>query len=105
MRIDRTPDDDLVAISRNVSTTGLLMVTAVKLEVGGTVKIAFRLDGEAVERTLHTRILRVEPNVDDTSGVWRYRVGLQFDQSLAELEPLLREAAQKDISTAAVQLS
>jgi hypothetical protein len=81
-----------VAITRDVSTTGLLIFSRSQLEIGTSVsiKVAFRqsvvmLDGKVVRRE----------DVDPTlSSLWRYRIGLaispspEFEQILVELTEL-----------------
>jgi hypothetical protein len=91
---------DGVAVSRNISTTGVLMVSAAALEVGATVKVVFQLPGDDEERVLESQIIRVEENDEDPAGLWPHRVALQFDKSVTELEPLLEEVAKRELYSA-----
>jgi len=81
-----------VAITRDVSTTGLLVFSRSELAIGAQVKIkvAFRqsvvmLDGKVVRR---------EDVAPDVSSLWRYKLGIAispspaFDQLMVELTEL-----------------
>jgi hypothetical protein len=83
MRLETTAGGDELAVSRNVSRTGLLMATATRLEVGAPVTVTYREEPEGEEeRTIQGRIVRFESNQDDPEGLWPYMVAIEF------LEPL-----------------
>lgn len=83
MRIETSAVGERLAVSRNMSRTGLLMATATVLEVGAPVKIAYRETAEGKEeRAIEGRIVRFEPNRDDPDGLWPYMVAVEFSDPL-----------------------
>lgn len=90
MRIEGADEQPGLAVSRNISTGGLLMATATDLEPGGIVKIAFRV-GEDDPREHHGEghIVRVGSNEEDPQGLWPYMVAVQWEPPLDELIPVL----------------
>ncbi len=96
MKIQPEEDTEAVAVSRNVSGKGVLMASARELETGKPIRVTFRLGGvEEPERTVEGRIVRSEPNSDDPDGLWPYRVAVQFEEPLEDLEAVLRDLAGK----------
>jgi len=100
MKLEAPALEDGVAVSRNVSNTGLLMVTAKRLEIGAPITVTFQMTLSVPERTVDARIVRCEPN-PETSGLFPYRIAVEFTEPHADLEALLRdvEAAQRASST------
>lgn len=89
-------EEEGVAVSRNVSEKGILMAAARNLEVGKPITVTFRLSAvDAGERTVVGRIVRCEPNSDDPDGLWPYRVAVQFEEKVDDLENTLRKLANK----------
>ena len=87
--------DVVIAISRDVSEVGVLLVAAASLEVGSRVSVTMALPGdEAGERVVSGRVVRVETNPDDAEGVWRHRVAVAFDERVPALEPFLEQIAR-----------
>jgi hypothetical protein len=64
-----------IAITRDVSTTGLLILTRATLVVGETVKLTAAL-GDA-PRTLSGKVVRVEPL--EPHELWRHKVAIAID--------------------------
>jgi hypothetical protein len=96
MKVGGPEGPESVAVSRNVSTKGLLMAAASQLEAGKSITVTFRLAGhDGSERTVQGKIIRTEPNSDDPDGLWPYRVAVQFEEPQEELEPLLEELADR----------
>jgi hypothetical protein len=82
-----------VGVSHNISTRGLLMVTASVVEIGALISVTFRIPSDAPEeRTVVGRVIRVERNDADPLGLWPHRMAIEFDEPVPELEPLLEEA-------------
>jgi len=96
MKLEAPSLDDGVAVSRNVSSTGLLMVAAKKLEVGAAITVTFRVTKGAPQQTVQARIVRCERN-SEASGLFPFRIAVEFVEPRADLEPLLSDvqAAQK----------
>lgn len=95
MKVEGPAGPESVAVSRNVSTKGLLMAAASGLDVGKSITVTFRLAGHDSERTVQGKIIRAEQNADDPDGLWPYRVAVQFDEEQLELEPVLRTLADR----------
>jgi len=89
MRLKGEEEGEWLAMSRNVSTTGILAATAKKLAIGQPVSVTFELSNEDEPRTLHGTIVRVQLNAEDPSGAWPHRVAIEFDEEVPELEPLV----------------
>ena len=85
MRLETMVGGERLAVSRNMSRTGLLMAAATLLEVGAPVKITYRGAAEGTaERTIAGRIVRFETNTDDPDGLWPYMVAVEFSDPLPE---------------------
>ena len=96
MRLETPETDDGVAVSRNVSNTGLLMVAAARLDVGASITVTFQVAKGSPEKSVVARIVRCERN-HEASGIFPFRIAVEFVEPHQELEALLRdvEAAQK----------
>jgi hypothetical protein len=82
-----------VAVSHNISTRGLLLVTASTVAIGAPISVTFRIPADAPhERTVIGHVIRVERNEADPLGLWPHRMAIQFDEPVPELEPMLEEA-------------
>jgi hypothetical protein len=88
-----------MAVTHDASERGVMLVTASTLEVGAPVTITFELpvDG-AAQRTVHGRVVRVEPNRDDPDGLWRHRLAVEFEQPVPELEAILKQLLHRGIA-------
>jgi hypothetical protein len=96
LKVDTPASSDGVAVSRNISETGVLMLSATKLDPGSPVTVTFRVERSGPERTVQAKIVRMERNTGDTTGIWPWRVAVEFAEPMPELDPLLREAAKKE---------
>lgn len=97
MKLEAPSVEDGVAVSRNVSDTGLLMVAATRLEVGAAITVTFRLTKDVPEQTYEAKIVRCDRN-PEPAGLWPFRIAVEFVEPHSDLEELLREleAARKD---------
>jgi len=98
MRVETTAGGDRLAVSRNISKTGLLMATATKLEPGGVVTLTFKMEPVGPsEHTVKGSIVRFETNDQDPDGLWPYMVAVEFGKPDQMLEAILTEiGADKD---------
>lgn len=97
MKLDAPQLADAVAVSRNVSERGVLFVTPSKLEVGAEVTVTFRLKRDDPDRHVQARIVRLEPNPEPEGRIlYPYRIAVEFDTPVPEIEPLLREAEERE---------
>jgi hypothetical protein len=78
-----------IAISYDVSSGGLLMACPGKLEAGAAVTVKFRIDASAPEQEVRGKVVRVEKNQNDEDGPWRWRIAVEFEQPVPEVEALL----------------
>ena len=79
-----------MAVTHDVSPAGVLMVAASTLEVGATVSITFQTPPAGVpEHHVTGRVVRVEANDSDPQGLWPYRIAVEFDGEVPELEPII----------------
>lgn len=82
-----------IAITRDISSTGLLILTRLDLAVGDAVKLTVVQDGS--ERTLSGKVVRVEEL--ESHELWRRKVALVVDgaaPALAQLQATLTGQAK-----------
>lgn len=85
VQVTSGPEARMLAVSRNVSWSGVLVIAAAHLEVGAKVTLSLSMPDED-ERTVEGEIVRVEPNEEDPDGLWRHRLAVRFDAPQPELE-------------------
>lgn len=81
------PEVRMLAVSRNISWSGALMIAGARAEVGDRVELTLQLPGSAEERRLEGEVVRVETNDEDPDGLWRYRLAVRFAEAVPDLEP------------------
>jgi hypothetical protein len=101
--VERAPGEVHTTLMRDLSTTGVLLLVRLKLEVGDAVKLQLFISSIDEARPATGRVVRVEPLADDELGLWARRVAVQFDEpltmykaeivALKEREKRLREKA------------
>lgn len=92
IKLEHQGSGEVIAISRNMSTSGLLLATASNIEVGAPVTIRFRAHvGDESEQELSGVIVRREDNAEDPGGLWPHRIAVQFQELAPDLAPLLEE--------------
>lgn len=82
-----------IAITRDISTRGLLILTRPALEIGDVIKLTVAL-GEA-QHTLSGKVVRVEAL--EPHELWRYKVAIAVDESdpaLPQLHAAIEHARQ-----------
>lgn len=95
MRFEPEEGGTTLAVSHNVSKSGMLMATAERLEEGAPVKARFSVPPNDEEHELHGRVVRFEKNESDPEGLWPYRVAVEFSEVHPELEPLLETSLER----------
>ena len=81
-----------IAITRDISTTGVLILTRLPLEVGEIVKLTAVVGG--AQHTLSAKVVRVEPL--EAHELWRYKAAITVDgaaPALAAIHAALAEPA------------
>ncbi len=81
------PDVQILAVSRNISGSGALLIAGASLELGERVELVLQLPGSSEERKLGGEIVRLETNEEDPEGLWRHRIAVRFDEEVGDLEP------------------
>jgi hypothetical protein len=82
-----------IAITRDISAQGLLILTRIGLAVGDVVKLTVALAG--AKHTLSGKVVRVEPM--EPHELWRHKVALVADSAdpvLAQIHATLAEPAK-----------
>lgn len=87
--------DRMLAVSRNVSFGGALVIAGASLEIGSAIELRLQFPGSAEDRVLGGEIVRVEENEEDPDGLWRYRLAVRFDEPVPELEAELERLESK----------
>lgn len=83
---------DVLGVCYDVSKTGILVSTATQVEQGAEVRVTLRIPPQdPIERTVRGRVVRSGRNEDDPDGIWRFRIALEFEEPIPELEGLLDE--------------
>ena len=95
MRFEPEEGGATLAVSHNVSKSGMLMATAEHLEEGAPVKARFSVPPNEREHELDGRVVRFEKNEHDPEGLWPYRVAVEFDEVHPELEPQLEASLER----------
>jgi hypothetical protein len=83
-------------ISRDASTSGLLLLTHFDIEPGSQVSIRLRLPGEPSPRLLGASVVRREKLRPGQSPIWTHTVAISFDQPPNDLERILEELTERD---------
>jgi serine/threonine protein kinase len=85
-----------VAITHDVSSTGMLLLSRSAPELGARIDLRFCLSGQ-VERTfeISASVIRLLPNDEDPDGLWRYQLAVEFTQPQPDMTPLLSEVAAR----------
>jgi hypothetical protein len=82
------------ALTRDISATGLLILTRLDLVVGELVRLTVALDG--VEHTLACKVVRLEQL--ESHELWRHKVALVVDGAdpvLVQLQATLQRAPSR----------
>ncbi len=91
---DEGEEINMLAVSRNISWSGALMIGAAELEVGATVSLTLQVPGTE-DRMLTGTIQRVEANEEDPDGMWKYQLAVAFDDEVQELEAAFEKLVSK----------
>jgi hypothetical protein len=95
MRLEVGPAGERIAVSQNVSQSGMLVASVGAIAEGAAVTVRFRIPPDPEEHEARATVVRSEPNERDPDGLWPYRVAVAFEDVRPELEPLLEESAKR----------
>ena len=87
-------DIQVLAVSKNISESGVLVIAGATLEVGSRVDLTLSVPGED-EHRLTGEIVRVEVNEADPVGLWRHGLAIKFDEAVPELEEAFERLEKK----------
>jgi hypothetical protein len=83
-------EKEILTVCRDVSQTGILVSSPKWVEPGTDLKLTLRIPPEdPLERAARGHVVRSGANEDDPEGLWRYRIAIEFDEPIAELDGLL----------------
>ena len=87
--------DVILGITRDVSEVGVLLVSAAEPQIGSQRELTLSFpNDDQEERVVKGKIVRVKENEQDQEGLWRFRVAVEFDERIDELEPFLEELSR-----------
>ena len=78
----------LLAVSHDVSESGVRFVSPVKAEVGAHVELSLHFP-DRTQRTVQGRVVRIERNPDDPDGAFPHRVAVAYEGRVAGLDEIL----------------
>jgi hypothetical protein len=81
-------------VSRDVSGSGLLLMTHLNLEPGTEIGLRLYVPREAEARRLKARVIRSEPILQREGIVWDRRIALALDDPPPDLEQILRNLSK-----------
>ncbi len=91
---DRDPRNALI---RDISTTGALLLTRAKLQVGEPIQLSLYLTADEVAQPIQAagKIVRFEQRPRALADVWTHSAAIQFDVPLVQLASELETIASK----------
>lgn len=96
MRVEPKAGGETLAMSQNISRTGVLMASAEQLDMGADVSITLRVPAhDAEEHQVSGKVVRLQKNDRDPEGLWPFYVAVEFESAIDGLEPLLAEVEQE----------
>lgn len=75
-----------MGISHDASPHGILFASGLQVEIGTLVTIKFRVSKDSPEQTATGKVVRVEVNDDDPTGMWPNRLALVFETALMNVD-------------------
>lgn len=83
------------ALIRDLSISGALLLTRAKLNVGDDVKLALYFGEDDEPFPVQAKVVREERRTGEMAHPWTKSVAVQFEAPLVELEPQIRELADR----------
>ncbi len=81
-----------MALIRDLSVSGALLLTRQRLEVGEEIRLSLYLSEDTAQaRAAAGHVLRVEPRTADRSEVWHHTVAVQFTEPLTDCEAEIKD--------------
>lgn len=83
-------------ICRDVSSKGIMISSGVILERSDRVRAIFKIAPDDVERRASGIVVRTWRNEDELHLAFPFRLAIEFDDAIADLEPRLRESIRPE---------
>jgi hypothetical protein len=94
--IQRPGGSTRMALIRDLSVTGALLLTRAQLQVGEAVRLSLYLSDDATEaRPVTARVVRFENRTADRAEVWHHSAAVRFDEPLRDCEAEIKSLAEK----------
>jgi hypothetical protein len=94
--IQRSSGSLRMALIRDLSVSGALLLTREKLEVGETLRLSLYLSDDSAEpRPTSGHVVRVEPRTADKAEVWHHAAAVHFDEPLTGAEAEIKDLAER----------
>ena len=86
-----------MALIRNVSTRGTLLLTQVKLQIGERITMQMYLSPEPTGQSHETlgRVVRAERRELERPDLWPFLAAVEFDEPLDDLRKLIEDLAER----------
>lgn len=85
-----------MALIRDLSVSGALLLTREKLAVGDHIALNLYLTEDMDRaRRVAAHVVRVEPRAGDRDDVWHHSTAVHFDEPLLDCEPEIKELAAR----------
>lgn len=85
--IERSGGSMRMALIRDLSVTGALLLTRTRLEVGDDIRLSLYLAEDATRsRPAEGRVIRVEQRTGERADIWHYDVAVRFAEPLLDCE-------------------
>lgn len=94
VQVESGGDVRMLAVSRNISWSGVLVIVGASLDVGECVQLTVQVPGTD-DREISGEIVRCEVNEEDPDGLWRYRLAIRFEEEVPDLEPIFERLDAK----------
>jgi hypothetical protein len=85
----------IIAIIRDLSLSGALLLTRARFQVGDSVKLSLYILDDSSPRVVSGKIMRFERRGSDYSDVWPNSVGIKFDETLQDCEAEIKAVAEQ----------
>ena len=94
--IQRSGRSTRMALIRDLSVSGALLLTRERLKVGDVVELNLYLSEDMEQvRTTSARVVRVEPRSGERAEVWHHSAAVQFEEPLHACEAEIKALAER----------
>lgn len=96
--VERDDTGPHIALIRNISLSGALILIRKRLEVAEPLDLSLHLSPDEEPgpvRRARASVVRSEPLDDRRAGLWRHQVGVRFDDDLRDIEEQVKAVAAR----------